>query len=210
MAGVPDTTMTIYGAGHLAGKTAQIVICGVDAGTALVAADGSVVFTYGSDPGGIITPAYVVAHPTEVTDHDVAFTIFDGSSYTVVTIPVLVGLTYTCKGQMMRPLGEKQLGAGQGEGLGKTRRVAWGALLTRDLLALQVGTSFTNLSNANLTTDGGLTKELAIAADAPYTGVFVSVIDDNATFDGQFAWQSSKPYNVVIGAAASFVEGADR
>lgn len=207
---VADTTMTIYGSGHLTGQTVRVVVCGVDAGNALVATDGSVAITFGQDPGAILSPSYLVAHPSEGTDHDVTFSVFDGSAVRSVTVPVLVGIQYTCKGQLIRPIAEAQLGAGTGAGLGKTRRASWGALLVRDLLALQIGTDLTNMDDMLITTDGGITPELAIAADAPYSGVLVSPLTDILGFDSALAWKTNKPVSVVIGGAGAFLDGATR
>ncbi len=57
-----DTTLTIYGAGHLAGNTVACVIAGVYMGTYTVAANGSIVVTYGSDSSGKVTAAYLVTN----------------------------------------------------------------------------------------------------------------------------------------------------
>lgn len=214
----PDTTLTIYGAGHLVGKTARLTIAGLDAGTYTVAADGSMTFTFGADPGGIITPAYLVsyttylnANPPAASDHDQTFSVYDGSALQTVTVPILIGLDYTAKGQLIRPLAEAALQAGPGIGLGKTRRGTWGAWIVRDLFAMKAGTGNPGfLYDVPVTTDGGVTPELAIAADAPYTGVQVFDVDDSISFDGQLYWQSSGPYALVIGAAALFVEGGSR
>lgn len=207
-----DTTMTIWGSGHFAsGKTVHLSICGVDAGTATVQNDGSVVFTFGSDPGGIITPTYLVNNPSEGTDHDVTFSVIDSNGVThTVTVPVLVGLTYTDKGQLIRPMAQAQLGAGPGPSIGNTRRAVWGSVLVRDCLALQMGTDLSNMYTVNLTTDGLGTPELAIAADAPFSGVLVHPLDDKAGLDSQLTWSNSKPYTTIIGGAAIFVEGAER
>jgi hypothetical protein len=207
---VADTTLTIYGVGHLTGKTVRIVICGVDCGTAVVAAGGSATFTYKSDAGGIVSPSYLEANPSEGTDHDVTFNVYDGSGTHAVTVPLLVGLDYTAKGQLIRPTVEQVMQAGPGAGLGKTRRAVWASLLVRDLLALKIGTDFTNMYQMSITTDGGITPELAIATDAPFTGVLVANLDDPVAFDSALAWQSSGSAGVVIGAAATFLDGASR
>lgn len=205
-----DTTMTIYGSGHLVGKTARLVICGIDCGTFTVGTQGEVVFTFGTDPGGIITPAYLKAHLSPGTDHDVTFTLFDGTNNVSVTVPVLVGLDYTAQGQLLRPLAEQVMQAGPGAALGKTRRGVFGSVLVRDLFALKLGTSLTNLYPAQLTMDGGLTPELTLAADAPYTGVFLMELDDDIGFDSQLTWQSVGAAPVIIGGAAIYVEGESR
>lgn len=205
-----DTTMTIYGSGHLVGLSARLVICGIDAGKHIVQGDGSVVFTFGGDPGGIITPAYIIANPSLGTDHDVTFVVFDGTANHTVTIPVLVGLDYTAKGQLIRPLAEQVMQDGPGAGLGKSRRAVWASFLVRDLFAMEAGTDFANMYSVDVTTDGGLTPELAIAADAPYTGVQVHLLDDVVGFDGRVAWQSVGPSPLVIGAVGVFFEGGSR
>lgn len=207
----PDTTMKIYGAGHLVGQTVQMVICGVYAGTAVVAADGSATFTFGSDPAGILTVAYLVANPSEGTDHDVTFQVWDGAALQTVTVSLLVGLAYTVQGQLVRPTAEAQLAAGPGAGLGKTRRAVWGSFLVRDLLALQVGTNLNGtMFDLLVTSDGMGTPELAIAADSPYSGVHVCTLEDALGFDSALAWQTNKPVPVIIGAASTFLEGSTR
>lgn len=202
-----DTTLTIYGAGHLATSTVALVIGGVYCGTKTVAADGSVSFTYGSDPNGIVTAAYLVTNfaTAEGSVQDTSFIVFT-TVYTTVTVPILIGLPFTATGRLLRPVTQEATHSDNGPGLGKLRRANSVAMLVPEVHAdLQVGMSTTNLDAVTLSSDGRGTLELVNDADEPFTGVLViPVLDDAPSYDTQFTWQSAQPYRLNVSLISLF------
>lgn len=213
MTTVPDTTLTIYGAGHLAGEDVALVLGGVYAGTYTVAADGSVVFTYGGDPTGILTATYLTTNFATALGsvQDTTFTVFDGTDYTSVTVPILVGLPFTATGKLLRPVTQEATHSDNGPGLGKSRRATSVAMLLPEAHEdLEIGTSLTGLYPAELSSDGVGTVALALAVDTPFTGVLFQTVKDDPSFDTQFTWQSALPYRLDVSLISLFHVVGDR
>lgn len=212
MAGA-DTTLTIWGLGHLAGATVGACVAGVYMGTYTVAADGSIDVLYGADSDGTVTAAYLVANfPTSGgtlagSDHDVVFDLWDGSSIVSITVPILVGLLYTAYGQLVRPMLPEALYGGKGPTLGKMRRGQEYALMVEGAKEVSVGTSTSNLTAATMTTDGMGTPELTLAGDEVFTGVMTQPLADGPSYDTQLMWRSTQPYRLTVSMAAVFQEG---
>lgn len=215
-----DTTLIIWGAGHLAGQTVSVCVGGIDCGDFVVATDGSVSVPYGSDvgiypgdPGGRMTVAYLKALSGTYggSNHDVTFSVNDGSSNTSVTVPIVVGLKYTSQGQVVRPATAADIASQEGPALGKTRRGHSYALLVSQSVQISVGTSLTGtLYPAVYTLDGGASIELAQNATQPYTGVHFGTLPDAPGYDTMLCWQVNRPWSCTIMAASTFLESAER
>lgn len=202
-----DTTLTIYGCGHLAGVTVPVVIAGVYMGTALVAADGSVTVTYGSDVSGKVTAAYLATNfaTAEGSVQDTTFTVFNGTTYVTVYVPILVGLPFTATGRMLRPVTAEATHSENGPGLGKMRRANSVAMLLPEAHEdLKIGMSTSDLAAVALSPDGLGTLELLNADDAPFSGVLYSMVADSPGFDTQFTWQSAQPYRLNVSLVSLF------
>lgn len=214
MAGA-DTTLTIYGLGHLVGATVGATVAGVYMGTYTVAANGSIDVLYGADQYAGMTVAYLVANfPTTGgtlagSDHDVVFDVWDGSAITSITAPILAGLLYTSYGQLVRPMLPEALYGGKGPTLGKMRRGHKYALMVEGAKQVSVGTSTSNLTAATMTTDGGLTTELALTVGQVFSGIMVQPLADGPSFDTQLMWRVSYPYSLTVSMAAVFQEDED-
>lgn len=208
-----DTTLTIYGAGHLAGETAAVVIAGVYMGTYVVADDGSVEVTYGDDVSGKITPAYLITNfsTAEGSVQDTTFSVFDGTTRADVTVPILVGLPFTATGRLLRPVTTEATDSSNGPGLGKTRRANAVAMLTPEAHEdLAVGMSTSNLETVALSSDGLGTPELLNDDDEPFTGVLYKVLNDSPGFDTQFTWRSAQPYRLNVSLVSLFHVSGER
>lgn len=206
-----DTTLTIYGLGHLAGVTVAVALGGVYMGAPVVATDGSVVVTYGSDSSAKVTAAYLITNfgpgtTAEGSSQDQTFAVFDGTTLANVTVPVLVGLPYAAYGQLIRPLD-----GGDSPALGRMRRANHVAILTSEAHEdLTIGTDASNLQVVQLTTDSGLTRELALADDTPFSGVLFSPINDGPSLDTQVLWKSAYPYRLTVALVSVFHTSSGR
>ena len=208
-----DTTLTIYGSGHLAGVTVAVVVAGVYMGTAVVAADGSVVVNYGADVSGKITAAYLITNfsTAEGSVQDTTFTVNNGTTTASVTVPILVGLPFTATGRMLRPVTREATHSENGPGLGKMRRANSVAMLLPEAHEdLALGMSTSTLSTVSLSPDGVGTPELLNADDAPFTGVLYHYLSDSPGFDTQLTWQSAQPYRLNVALVSLFHIDAER
>lgn len=206
----PDTTLQIWGMGHLAGATVYVALAGVSMGSFVVASDGSVTVTYGSDTSGKITAQYLVTNfgpgTTAVgSRQDQTFGVYDGTSVKSVTVPVLVGLQFSADGQLARNLNN----ATPEPAIGRTRRANRMSILTSEAHEdLKLGTTASNLEPALLSSDGYGTPELVLADDQPFTGVLVQPINDDVGLDAQAIWNSVGPYRLTV-ALVSVFQGSE-
>lgn len=84
-----DTGVGLYGAYHLAGETVGVWLGGLDCGDYTVAANGSVFVPYQSDPGGLLTNAYLASVAGQ--DFGDAATTFSSSVTTTPARPSIPG-----------------------------------------------------------------------------------------------------------------------
>lgn len=205
---ITDAQVTFYGFWHLEGESVAVSILGLDLGDYTVAADGSVTALYGSDDGGLLTPAYVVAHTNSVAavENNVTFNVTVADVTTSVTVPVVIGLTYRTRGQLLRPDTVADNKSPLGPGLGKTRRVHVYAAMVQDAVSLSFGTDFTHLEAAFFSDDG----ETARAEDSPFSGVIIGTLDDDYGFEGQLCWELTRPYACTIMATSVWLDEAER
>jgi hypothetical protein len=212
MATTPDTTLTLYGFWHLEGETVRCSILGIDLGTAVIQANGSGTWTYGSDAGGLLTPAYLRANTNALTgvEQNATFTVVDAVGPVAVTVPVVVGIDYTTQGQLLRPDVAADIHSPLGPGLGKTRRGHMFAVLVQNAVKISFGTDFSSsstLTPATFTTADGFT---ARAEDSPYTGVYWSTLKDGYGFESMLCWQVNRPYACTICSASVFLDVSER
>ncbi len=203
--GVSDT-ITITGMYHLVGKTVSLVLGGLDCGDLVVAGDGSITIAYRADPGGLLTPAFLVAADGSTSDASTPIDIvYADASTGTLFVDVVVGYTYTSQGRVLRPATEADTKSPQGGGLAKTRRVhSLGALLTNSQ-GLSFGTDFTTMRPANFVSGATL-----LDGTEMFNGVHWMHADDGYDFDGMVSWQVTRPVPAMINAIATFVDVQER
>lgn len=201
-----DTSIKFYGAGHLAGKTVQVAIAGVDMGDYTVASDGTVTVPFGVDAQGIVTPQYLAALPSSTLDNAAQVTFYADDVQYTKGVPVTIGLGYTTKGQTLRPALGQDLGL-RVNGLGKMRRAhEYAVLLNYATDAVLIGTTFTNTDPLALTTADG---ETAWPADTLYTGVYRGRLTDDYGYDSMLCWQVSRPVALMVCAISAFLVASE-
>ncbi len=203
-------SITISGVFQHIGKTVSVVIGGLDCGDHLVSASGTVSVTYGTDPGGIFTEGWLITSsgvdPTNPAACPIDVTYADASTGTIV-VEIVIGYTYTSQGQVLRPASEGAMKASQGGGVGQTRRVHMlGAQLT-NTIGISFGTDFTAATLVAATLREG---SEALDNSEMFTGVHETTIINDYSFDGQVAWQITRPVPAMVNAVTSFIETQER
>lgn len=203
----------IYGLQSKIGTTISANIAGLDCGTYVVAADGSITVPYGSDPDGYLSAGYLVDVSNTVPSQGwgaaaTHLTVYYGGP-TNVTVPVSIGYRYISQGQCVRPNSADMAKAVQGSSLGVTRRAykfaAQVVAGVNDDLAF--GTSFSNLIPVNFRADDGISP---LDHATVFTGVYVDDLDDPDSFDGMLCWQTSAPQPLILAGVSTFLETEER
>jgi hypothetical protein len=181
------STMRCTGLWPLNGKTVSVFAGGIDCGDWPVAS-GVANVPYGGDPAGLFTAAFVAAY--------------------VGTLPVVVGFTFTSDGQLLTVSTPQDSGARNGPPFAKKKRIHQAAFLFVNTQGISYGTSFSNMTAANFSTNGGT----PYAANALFTGTFRDAVPDEDAgegYDSMLCWRVKRPYPATIAKAACFISTTD-
>jgi hypothetical protein len=121
-------------------------------------------------------------------------------------VPASIGFTYTSKGQLLRPDFGNDAGTQNGPAFGKKRRLHWWAAALYRARSISVGTDFAKLKPVKLASPGGI----AVAAPGLYSGIVTDTIDNDYSFEGQIAWQITRPYPAMVLTVGGYLEGVDK
>lgn len=146
-----------------------------------------------TNPSGFVGPWFTLGptQPVVAQDYD---------------IPIVVGLNYESKAQLLRPLAPEAAGTSNGPALAKTRRLhQFGVLLNRTQ-KINFSTDFDTLYPAELKDAGGTVLPLTTL----FSGVHWNTINDDNSFDGMLCWSVTRPYPATVLAVEGFLKGEDR
>lgn len=134
---------------------------------------------------------------------------FPGNTTQALTgfIPAVIGFTYTSQGQLLRPQAPDATGARQGPGFGKSRRLHRYAVQLVNSQGLSLGTNFTNMFPVPLRDFEGSPN---YAPNVLFTGTVSDPIQDSYSYDGQIAWQITRPLPCNVAAIGGMIETQDR
>lgn len=118
--------------------------------------------------------------------------------------PFAVGFTYTSRGQVLRPIFDA--GAANGPALGKTRRVHQYSVLLQRTGPIKVGTDFSTLRPITFNSPGGT----PYATGVLYNGIIQDTIESDYNFNGQVAWEITRPNPATVLAVETFLATQDR
>jgi hypothetical protein len=121
-------------------------------------------------------------------------------------MPLVVGLTYTSQGQLLRPVSPAEAGTRQGPGFGKKRRNHRFAVQVVQTNGLSIGADFSKLQPVAFRPINGA---VPVLMPNLFSGVFQGEIRDDFTYDGQICWQISRPVPALIAAIGGFIDTAD-
>jgi hypothetical protein len=186
---------------HLANKKVSAWIAGLDCGDYSVSASGTIDVPYGAANGLLSQPFLAGVTTSGVNFGSMAVSVDSG----MLTIPAVVGFTYTTRGQLLRPFEQKDTGARNGPGFAKMKRVHKFAALLRNTLGVSFGTTFDKLHTANFKTKGGN----LVPPTQMFSGIYRDVCDDTESYDAQLCWQVTRPYPCTVVALGGFIQTQD-
>ena len=193
--------ITFYGLHPLEGKIVQAQIGGLDCGDYTVF-NGAITVPFGSADGEF-TSAYLSGLTTAgVSYGDMAVAIDNNA----LTIPAVIGFTYTSRGQGLRPTSPADTGAQAGPGFAKLKRAPSFGVLLNNAVKVQFGTTFGRMRPALFRTPG----QKPYKVTQPFSGIHWMPVEDQYSFDSQFCWQVTRPYPLAMMAFGMFEHTEDR
>jgi hypothetical protein len=174
---LPPDGLVINGLWHLNNETVTVFAGGIDCGDFPVV-NGSVTALF----GGIFNLGLATAGP------------------------IVVGHTFTSRGQLVRPATPQESGARNGPALGKKRRSMQIAALLDNTAGISFGTDFAQMLPANFKQDNGT----PFIAGQMFSGVYWDMLKDNYSFDGMACWEVTRPYSATVVAIEQFIHTQDK
>lgn len=155
---------------------------------------------------GTYLPAHSNAYSSKWNRIFFGNTFSSSKVYTEYSVPTSIGFTYTSQGQLLRPDFGNDGGAQNGPAFGKTRRLHRFSAAWYRTRGVSMGTVFGKLLTEPLK-DPGKTM-----ADAPnlYSGTVSYTVQNDYSFNGQIAWEITRPYPATLLALGGFIETTDR
>ncbi len=127
-------------------------------------------------------------------------------SATYYFAPEAIGVSFTSKGQLLRPDFGVDAGARTGPAFGKVRRNHEYAMSVDRAFNMTIGTSFDLMYAVKFQTVGGT----PYAAPALFTGTVADTLKDDYSYEGKIAWQSTRQYSCTVTAVGGFIMTQDR
>jgi hypothetical protein len=197
-----QTGLTFYGLAPHEGKHVDAFVAGLDLGTHTVT-NGAIFIPYGSDPTGLFTQRYLALLTAEGNDYgDMACAVDSG----MLTIPAIVGFSFTTKVQLVRPNEPAQTGAQNGPAFGKFQRITQYAIQLWKAQGISIGTDFSRMHPIKLRTPGGRN----IGADQLFSGIIQDTLDDTSALGSQLCWQVTRPFPATVNAIGGFINTQDK
>ena len=201
-----DATNVVFsGLFGLEGRTVDVFCVGLDCGSYVVTTTGTVTVPFASDPDGLFTIARIQSMNGLSLDWGPLATKIDvyvSGAVTTYTVPACIGMTFTSKGQVLRPLAESEIKSSQGHGLGKKRRVHQVGVLLDEAIGVSFGTTFDNVVAATFRDAAGD----AMDNNNVFSGVYWDTVTDIPSYDGQVCWQITRPYPATIVSLTGFMQ----
>jgi hypothetical protein len=122
-------------------------------------------------------------------------------------MPIVVGFSYECDGQVLRPNSQQESGARNGPAFGKKRLQNMIAMHTVNTQGVEYGTDFIagRMQPAYFRNKAGATYPV----NQLFSGIFWDTLEDDWSYDGMLAWRVTRPYPVTIAAIGGFLKTND-
>jgi hypothetical protein len=199
--------LQINGLWHLNGQTVQATVSGYDCGQQFnqtgnpiisdyTVTNGSIQIPYGDGISG--GPANGQFTPALATS-------------ALAANQVVIGMTYTSDGQIVRPNAPAEAGSRNGPAFGKLRRNQYYALQCVQVAGLSIGTRFDRLDPVLFGTD-----PVNDPAGPPlpigqvFSGIYWAPLTDDNSFDGMLCWRVTRPVSATIAAIGGFIHTQDK
>lgn len=153
--------------------------------------------------------AYLAAHSNQLSSQWGRIflgTTYPASTTTTYTIPASVGTAFTSRGQLLRPDYGVDAGAQNGPAFGKKRRIHWYAASFYRTRKVSIGTDFAKLKPVPFKTGGGT----VYAAPSLFSGIVSTTLDSDYSFEGQIAWEITRPYPLNMQALGGYIDTQDK
>ena len=198
------STLTLYGLWHLNGSKVSAWVGAVDLGDYTVAS-GSIAIPLSVSPNALMNAAALRA--LNGGSYGQLATVIDDLDHpgVTLTIPAVVGFTYSSQGQILRALPQQEAKTQTGPALGMTRRTHMYSFLLQGTQGLSVGTKFDSSMvtvplNANTKDNSGT----ALPLNQLKSGVVWGTLNDGYGFDSMLARQVTRPYPATVCMAGAF------
>lgn len=210
VAGV-DKTLQIWGLSHLVGKTVSAFVDGDDTGDFTVAADGSITISIASIDHDV-TAASLIASSADWGESTTPCLVANGGGSIWTNVGIVVGQPFVSQGQRLRPATAADVGSQTGPALGMPRRTQEIAVLVQDAVAVKFGTALTpspsgDMAQAVFKQADDMTE---IAAGTMFSGVYLTTLGDDYTYNSQLCWQIDRPWPCSILAVTQFLKAEER
>lgn len=197
--------VTLNGNWTLGGQAVDVCIAGLDCGTITANVDGSVFVPFGADPDGLFTAGYLnsISNPLSTNPALVTFNITNGAGDVLtVSVPVLVGYSYSSVGQCLRPTTEGQTKSPMGGAVGKRRRMQRAGFEFINTQGVSIGNKQGNMDAIQFKDAGANTT----TKDTLFSGIMQLAVRDTNSYDGQLYWEITRPYPCTIVSVTTFLE----
>ena len=212
-AGFPYGGLQLNGLWPLNGKTVTAWLGGLDCGDYTVS-NGSISVPYGDG-----VPGSAGSFPTAINRFDQGlFTLVfvtggvtsNGVTMFTGPMPMVVGFSFTSRGQLLRAITPAETGSRNGPAFGKLARGHYLMALFEGTVGgaggVQLGYDFITMKPALFK---GVDANTDLTVDQQFSGVFRDQFDDDYTFDLRPAWQVSRPQICNLQAIGPARETAD-
>lgn len=197
------STLTFYGLWHLNGETVAVSCGGVDVGDFTIAS-GSVTVPIDDQVNLLFITAYLQSI-SSTTDYGEMACPIDGVLGRL-TVPAVIGFTYTSQGQILRPDTQDQMKSQVGPGLAKSRRIAQFGTLLAGTQGIRFGTDFSRMHAVQFKSPGGTQDLTALQL---FDGVYWSPVDDTWGYNSMLCWDITRPYPACVVALDGFMQSTD-
>ena len=205
----PYGGLQLNGLWPLNGKTVTAWLGGLDCGDYIVS-NGSISVPYGdgiaAGLGSFPTAKSIVMTKVYSRSKNSVSTGITANGVTMWTgaMPMVVGFSFTSKGQLLRPIQPAETGSRNGPAFGKLARGHYLMALFEGTVGgdggVQLGYSFNDLKPALYK---GADENTNLNVDQQFTGVFRDQFDDDYTFNARPAWSISRPQICNVQAIGS-------
>ena len=203
----PYGGIQLNGLWHLNGQTVQATFAGLDSGQQIGSVGQPIIVDYQVVNGSIQIPYGDGYSGGPANGLLTANTV----SSALAANQVVVGMTYTSDGQIVRPNAPAEAGSRNGPAFGKLRRNQQFAIQCVQAAGLSIGTRFDRLDPVLFGTD-----PVNDPAGPPlplgqvFSGIFWAPLTDDNSFDGMLCWRVSRPVPATIAAIGGFIHTQDK
>jgi hypothetical protein len=214
--GGTDTEVQLWGLYHLTGTTVSVYIDGWDCGDFTVATDGSVtVPLFGTTLGGVVGEAVLATLISDNGDYGEQTTPLVLHNATVThntSVPIVIGAPFVAQGQRVRGDLPADVGTERETSLGISRRTHFFAMLVKNGVNVNVGTSLTPSPAGDMILCQFADPGTRLPVQTGFDGVWRETFDDPGAenYDSMLCWQADRPYPFTLMSVSQFTAASEQ